>query len=143
MSITRKTQFARLVAGAALVAGVVGGIGSPASADKPTEFTDSGTFTAENPCTGEEHDVTLTVEGREHSHGQRFIAHLSRTGTTSDGYVMDHGVETVSFNGKVFRAAFTDNWSNDDGSRFQASGVFVERGGEVLVDKFTLRCLGG
>lgn len=147
MSTTRKTKFTRLVAGAALVAGVVGGIGSPASADKPVEFSESGTFPDINPCTGEPMMVTFNVNVRVHEHGERFVVRSSATGTTDDGYVMDHGGGTQVFNGNNFRSVFTDNWYHEDGSRFQARGVVVVSGeeppGEVLVDKFTLRCLGG
>jgi len=62
---------------------------------------------------------------------------------------MNHRVETRVFNGNVFRRAFTDNWTNDDGSKFKAQGVFVVQldgedpsQNEVRVDKFTLRCVG-
>lgn len=140
---TNRTQVARLVAGAALVAGVVGGVGSPASADKPTVTTDSVTFVAENPCTGAEHEITIDFELREHTHGERSIVHVARTGTTSDGYTMKNGVSTEVFNGNVFRAALTDNWKSDDGSKFQARGVFVAKEDGIVVDKFDLRCLGG
>ena len=62
---------------------------------------------------------------------------------------MNHGVETRVFNGNVFRRAFTDNWTNADGSKFQTRIVFVVQldgedpsQDEVRVDKFTVRCVG-
>ena len=138
----RKTHLARVVAGAALVAGVVAGISSPASADKPVEFSYSDTFGGfNNPCTGEPFLVTINGDVRLHIHGERSVVHESRTGSTDDGYVMDHSVFSHVFNGNVHRDAFVDNWYNDDGSRFQARGVLVEREDGVLVDNFVLRCV--
>ena len=149
MKTIRNSKLAGLVAAAALSLGAVGLISSPVSADKPTEIEDSVTFGAFNPCTDEPHDVTLNFDIRLHEHGEKAIVHLSRTGTTDDGFVMNHGVETQVFNGNVFRAAFVDNWSSDDGSRFQVRGVFVVQvdaedpsQDEVRVDRFTIRCLG-
>ena len=150
MKIIRNSKLAGLVAAAALSLGAVGLISSPVSADKPVEFSDSVTFGDFNPCTEEAHDVTLNFDFRLHEHGENGIVHISRTGSTSDGYVMNHGVETQVFNGNVFRAAFVDNWRSDDGSKFQVRGVFVVQvdeedpsQDEVRVDKFTIRCLGG
>jgi len=117
---------------------------APAGADRPVEFTDSVTFPATNPCSGLDHEVTIDFEIRLHEHGNKVIVHLKRTGTTDDGYVMDHGVENQVFNGNIFRAAFTDNWRRADGSKFKAQGVFVDNlnTGEVKVDNFRLRCIG-
>jgi hypothetical protein len=149
MKTIRNSKLAGLVAAAALSVGAVGLIGSPASADRPMEIEDSETFGAFNPCTDEGHMVTLNFDVRLHVHGEKQIVHISRTGTTDDGYVMNHGVESQVFNGNVFRAAFVDNWRSDDGSKFQVRGVFVVQvdgedpsQDEIRVDKFTIRCLG-
>lgn len=114
-----------------------------AHADRPAEFTESATFTDVDPCTGEVHEVTIESSVRLHVHDGRTVAHLSRTGSTDSGYVMEHGVLSDQFNGMVGRFALTDNWTNDDGSRFQARNVVVFNGnkGEVIVSKFTLRCV--
>jgi hypothetical protein len=142
MKTIRNTKLAALVAGAALGLGAVGLIASPVSADQPLEFSDSVTFTDFNPCTNEPHEITINVDVRLHLHGDNEIVHVSRTGSTDDGYVMKHGVETQVFNGKVLRSGFTDNWHSDDGSKFKAQGVFVAREDGVLVDNFRLRCVG-
>ena len=129
------TKLAGLVAGAALGVAAVGLVGSPASADQPIEFSDSVTFHAVNPCTNEPHEVTINLDVRLHLHRNNEVAHESRTGSTDDGYVMDRGVLTHVFNGNVHRDVFTDTWRGDDGSKFQARGVLVEREDGILVDK--------
>ena len=136
----RRTIGGSLAAGACLV-----GLGTvPAAADAPARFSDSVTFTAVNPCTGQEHDITLNFEIAEHQHRNNFVVHSSRTGETSDGYVMKHGSESFVDNGNVARGAFTDNWRSSDGSKFKAQGVFVFdiTNEELRVDRFSLRCIG-
>ena len=138
---TRRTIA--LVAVTALL--FVGLSAAPALADKPTEDSFSVTFPSVNPCTGLGHEVTLNLEFRDHlGHDGNFVGHLSRTGSTDDGYVMNHGVDNFVFNGNVIRAAFTDQWRHADGSKFKVHGVFVLdlSAGEVLVDRFSLTCIG-
>ena len=96
------------------------------------------------PCSDTPMLVTLHLEIREHVHQNgNVIAHIKRTGSTSDGYVMEHGVENFVFNGNVQRSAFTDTMRHDDGSQFKAQGVFVYTEDGPLVDRFRLRCVGG
>lgn len=118
---------------------------APAAADAPVEFSDSVTFTDVNPCSGLPMKVTINNELREHQHPNNFVGHISKTGTTSDGYVMDNGVENFVANRNVVRGAFTDNWRHPDGSKFKAQGMFVFdlTNEELRVDQFTLRCVGG
>jgi hypothetical protein len=61
-------------------------------------------FTDENPCTGNEMEITIN-----------FVA----------------------------RGSFSDIWVNDDGSGFEAKGSFVDNlnKGELMVDRFRLRCI--
>jgi hypothetical protein len=143
MKTIRNSKLAGLIAAAALSVGAVGLIGSPVSADKPVEFSNSAAISDINPCTNAPFTVMLNFDVRLHIHGDNEIRHVSRTGTTSDGYVMKNGVESSVFNGNVFRASFTENWANaDDGSKLQVRGVFVAKEDGVVVDRFTLRCLG-
>jgi hypothetical protein len=143
MKTIRNSKLAGLIAAAALSVGAVGLIGSPVSADKPVEISPpSQTFTDTNPCTNTEMEVTINLEVRLHVHGDNEVVHVSKTGTTNDGYVMNHGVESFVFNGNVARGSFTDNWTNADGSKFKAQGVFVAKEDGVVVDRFTLRCVG-
>lgn len=121
--------------------GSMGLMGSSASADRPAEPVVQLTFEAVNPCTDEPIEVTINAVVRLHEHGDRFVAHVSRTGSTDDGYVMDHGVETALFNGNVVRQAITDNFRNEDGSKFQVQGVNVVKEDGVRVERFTVRCL--
>ena len=131
----------RAAVGLAATFGVIGFGAAPTAADAPAEFSDSVTFTDVNPCTGGEHDVTLNLDIREHIHGERVVAHVSRTGTTTDGYVMKNGQENFVFNGNVARAAFHDTWRDGTGSMFKAQGFFVEKEDGLVVDDFRLRCI--
>lgn len=67
---------------------------------------------------------------------------VDRTGTTSDGYVLDGGQEEFHADGNGVAAQLNDEWHRSDGSSFLASGRFVVDGdtGEVLVDEFSLTC---
>lgn len=137
-----RTRTIAAIAGISI--GSIGWTGSSASADRPVEYEDSLTVEAVNPCTDELIEITIHAEVRLHEHGDRFVAHVSRTGSTSDDYVMDHGVETAVFNANVFRQGFSDLFRHEDGSKFQAHGVVVEKvDGVRVVDRLTLRCLGG
>ena len=100
-------------------------------------------FTDVNPCTGEAMEVTINFVARVHLHGDREVVSVARTGTTDDGYVMRHSTESFVFNGHVVRGSFTDNWVNNDGSKFKAQGTFVVNinQDEQMVDRFRLRCL--
>jgi hypothetical protein len=122
--------------------GIVGLGAAPAAADAPAEFSVTFTFTDANPCTGEEHDITITANVSEHrGHDGKFVGRASRSGTTSDGYVMDHGRDAVVFNGNNASGSLNDTWRNDAGSIFKAQGHFLEKNGEVVIDTFRLRCI--
>lgn len=132
----------------ALIAAMGVGLASlgaaPVAADPPIEFSDSVTFEDVNPCTGEPMEITINSQVTLHEgHKNNFVVHVAKTGTTSDGYVMDHGSESFVANNNVVRGSFTDNWRHPDGSKFKAQGVFVETVDphDHLVDKFRLRCL--
>jgi hypothetical protein len=121
------------------------GLGTtPVAADAPIEFDDGDTFTDVNPCTGGDMMVTINVDVKVHEHRNNFVAHVSKTGSTDDGYIMNHGSESQVGNKNVFRASFTDNWTNADGSKFKAQGTFVVdiETDTVRVDRFRLRCVG-
>ena len=132
------------VAAASIIGATVALVGSgTASADRPLEAVGSEVFTDVNPCTGLDHEITLDLVFRVHLHDGREVVHVTRTGSTDSGYVMEQGVQIFVLNGRVIRAAFTDNWQNSDGSIFKAQGTFVANltTGDTLVDRFSLRCI--
>ncbi|MGI9605108.1 MAG: hypothetical protein ACR2P0_03120 [Acidimicrobiales bacterium] len=141
---SKKGIIGRLLVAATLAISATTAVGiSAAAADPPATFSDSVTFHDINPCSGDEHEITLNFEIREHQgHKNNFVVHLSRTGTTDDGYVMNHGVETITGNKNVFRAHFTDQWRHADGSKFRVKGVFVAKEDGVVVDRFDITCIG-
>ncbi|MDH4168430.1 MAG: hypothetical protein OEW42_02470 [Acidimicrobiia bacterium] len=122
---------------------LAGSTASPVAADDPTAFTDSDTFIDTNPCSGLPDRITVHFAGQVHQHGDRFVAHISRTGTTDSGYVMDHGVQHRQNNGQVETVQFNDRWRHADGSIFVVRGlaVFDPDTWEPQVDRFTSRCL--
>lgn len=140
---TVRKRIGRLaVASVTAAGGVVGLSVSPAAADQPLEFSGSRTITAHNPCTGELIDVMIDFEARLHLHDNgNVIAHFSRTGTTSDGYVMRHGVDTYVANRNVARGAVHDTWRNADGSVFKTHAHFTAKASGPVVDSFTLQCV--
>lgn len=144
MTATTTTSIRRLVTLAAATAvGIVGFGAAPAAADAPTHGTVTNTFTATNPCTGDDHDITIAVEFSGHvGHGDRFVGQATRSGTTSDGYVMKNGRDAVQFNANVASGSLNDTWRRADGSMFKAQGHFVQKAdGEIVVDTFRLRCI--
>jgi hypothetical protein len=116
----------------------------PVLADEPVTFTDSFTFTDVNPCTGVDHEVTIDVVVSIHEHRNNEVVHVDRSGTTDSGFTMIAGTESLVASGNVERGAFTDQWRHPDGSKFVAQGQFVFDFNEqkLLVDNFSLRCLG-
>ena len=132
----------------ATIAVLIGVMAAPAAADKPVNFQPPpSVFDALNPCTGLEHKVTIHFDVYEHQGDHPnggFVGRAVRTGSTSDGYVMERGREIQMANGNVFVNTFKDLWRNDDGSKFIAQGAFVFdiKNDEVQVDVFSLRCLG-
>jgi hypothetical protein len=132
-----------IAAGTILSLGLITAGAGQVAADAPFELTDSVTFPHVNPCTGAEIDVTINSEVREHrGHQNNFVAHISRTGTTSDGYVMDHAVESFQVNKNVARGSFNDIWRNEEGSMWRVSGKFVDkRIGGLQVENITFECV--
>lgn len=129
---------------------IVAAIAAPASADPPIVEEFSDTFKDVNPCTGEDHEITLNVVSSIHLHSNNFVLTSKRTGTTDDGFVMDHGVavivdsEVVDGTG-IFHLVFKDVWRNDStGEAFIVRAVFVFEASTdtVRVDRLSARCLG-
>lgn len=108
------------------------------------------TFDDVNPCTGEDHAVTLNFADKIHIHESNFVLTSKRTGTTDDGFVMKHGrerwVDTSLIDGSgIFSSSFVDIWRNDTtGAAFTVRGVFVFESSTdtVRVDQFVSNCLG-
>jgi len=125
------------------VLGAVGLGAVPASADKPVQIIESFSFVDLNPCSGEDHVITINVDVSLHSHGEREVVNIRRTGTTDSGYVMNPGGrEHVVNNGNFVNAWFNETWGNDAGSKIAVKGRFKLDldTGETLVDKFQLTC---
>ena len=151
----------RLFASSAVAAILVGGLmSSSAAAGPPQQLPDETVnFTATNPCTGEPHDVSITLSSRVVANRNTVVLQTKTSGATSDGFEIRNGREsgTFSFVGRIGRSSFVDNWVNPiTGQKFRASGVFVGvfdgdppvppffgAPTEVRVDRFSLTCVGG
>lgn len=147
LSRVRRTQMRGLrrllvvaVAGALLSTVLAGS----ALADQPITVTDSETFTDVNPCTGLNHEITIDVAVSIHQHQNNEVVHGTHTGSTDTGFTMIQGTDSFVANNNVARSTFTDQWRHPDGSKFVAQGQFVFNINklELLIDNFTLRCLG-
>lgn len=151
----------RLFASTAVAAILVGGLlSTSAEAAPPVQLPDETVeFTAPNPCTGEFHDVSITLSSRVIVNRNSVVLQTKTSGFTSDGFVIRNGRESGTFNfvGRIGRSSFVDNWVNPTtGQKFRASGVFVGvfdgdppvppfdgAPTEVRVDRFSLTCVGG
>ena len=124
----------------------VGLFAAPALAGKPDSFTVPTTFGGiDNPCTGLPFEATgeLEIRANELPNGN-FVGHWKATGTSTDGYVLTHGVDNFQANGNVVREALTDIWRHPDGSAFRVQLRFVYdiSADEYKVDTFSASCLG-
>lgn len=147
-------RMRRLTAVLALAVLVLAALGTaPAAADNPEPFPDSFSFPSINPCTGAPHLVTIDVMVRFHEHHNNFVINITRSGSTSDGFVMHNGTETQNYNpvSEVATTQFKDFWRNSEtGQRFHVRGnqTLVFGDGieapptEVRVENFSLRCIG-
>ena len=138
------TKIRRLAAATVLSIGLGAVARSPVAADAPTTVVDSWTFTDINPCSGAEHEITLNADITVHEHQNNVVVHLARTGSTDDGYVMNHSVETFVENSNVARGSLTDQWRNPDGSKYRVNGHYTINfnKGEMVAGGFTMSCLG-
>jgi hypothetical protein len=117
---------------------------APAAADRPTTISEEISFPDVDPCTGNQHEVTIDVTFLVHVHDGVTVVRRVHELTTSSGY---SGRGTGSFvqNGRVEMFRFTDMLADDSGNRIRASGVFVFDldSDTARVDRFQLTCVGG
>ncbi len=118
-------------------------ITTTAGAEGPEVIEDSFTFVDVNPCTGHPHEITISFVARLHEHQNNFVATLSRSGSTSDGYTMQNGNDGFVENRGGARGHLMDMWTDGHGSKFQARGTFAFNANKdaIVVDRFTLRCV--
>lgn len=130
------------VVGAATVLAVLS-LPSPASGDQPTVVRGTDQVVADNPCSGATEVLTIEFVAREHTHGDRTVSHVHRSGTSSGGSMMVQGVRHLQINGQIASARIRDDWRHPDGSRFVASGRFLMdlRTDETRFDRFEVSCI--
>ncbi len=119
-------------------------LAAPALADSPVRFTDSVTFGDVNPCSGLDDEITLNFDVAIHEHRNNFVVTVQRSGSTTSGYTMIAGSETFVANNGGERGRFVDQWRHPDGTKFRVLGSFNYNANkdEVLVDEFSLTCIG-
>jgi len=116
----------------------------PAAANPPVEDSIRFDFTDINPCSGNEMTVTHVGSALVHQHGERLIAILHRTVTTTDGFE-GHGAESYVLNGQMFKSTQNDILTNEaTGQRIRAEVVFVVdlATDTARVERFGLTCIG-
>ena len=127
---------------------LIGLIAVPAAADPPTiEPQEPFTFTAVDPCTGFEHDITVTITFFDHlgHNNNAVLRDTDRIGSTTSGYELLGGqFHLVDVFDTGFRLSQTDVWRNPDtGDMYQFHGKVRVVGNAAIVDEFSLRCLSG
>ncbi len=131
----------RLLTTLTTVALLIGLVAGPATADTPEEFTETEKFEDVNPCSGELITITIDAYLSVHMHDDTYVVRVKRTGTTSDGYIMEHGRDNFVADEMNFSGAFMDPWVNPDlGTKFVAQGRFVVVDDKVIIDDFRLEC---
>lgn len=116
----------------------------PASADQPTPVTFSKVFEYTNPCTGEAHDASYTVEGKDHFHEHSYVGVGRSTIETADGYV-GSGPDPILENSRFFLGTSTYLLTNDDtGSTLRMQyAIRVDLAtGEVVMERDEWSCVG-
>ena len=137
----RTTIAKRLATATALSIGLGALVAAPAAAEAPHTVVDSWTVTDINPCTGDDIDITINVEAREHrAHSNNYVVNVKRTGSTSDGYVM-RGSESQQWNDNAAHINYTDIWRNDEGSMFKVQLNVKLKPEGPQVENFSLRCV--
>ena len=117
----------------------------PASADKPTPVAFSKVLEYTNPCTGEVHDYTYTVEGKDHYHENNYVGVGRSTIETADGYV-GSGPDPILATKKFFLGHSTYILTNEDtGSRVRTHYIVkVDLAtGDVLMERDEWSCVRG
>ena len=113
-------------------------------ADATEEFVVSRTFEGVNPCTGLEHEITLTFQVREHHHRNNDVATVKGTASTSDGY--DGRASETDVRRRDGLLILHANWMNvndETGGRYQVrERLHIDTAtDEVVVDGFEIRCV--
>jgi hypothetical protein len=127
-----------VLAAAALVVTAV-----PAGADEPTPITFTKVAEYTNPCTGEVHEYSYTVNGRLHAHENNLVGVGTSTIETADGYV-GTGPDPLVFASSLRISHYTYLLTNEEtGSvlRTRSAGVVDLQTGEVLVEEDEWSCV--
>jgi len=141
-SVRRRVTAKKLVI--ALLSAVALTVPVPAAANPPVEEPILDVFADISPCSGDETTVTYVGSALVHEHGERVIATVHRTVTTSDGFD-GHGVESFVFNGQMFKSSQNDILTNEaTGQRIRNQFVLVVdlATDTVRVERSVLTCLG-
>lgn len=114
-------------------------------ADKPVLSEWDETFTSWNPCTEQEHEMTIYHTWYEHWHKNNAVFMDKRTGETDDGYYMYDGKYHISGNfvNSQIEERVRDTWVSADGSSFRMKYkvVFVWATEEARMEVSALECL--
>ncbi len=101
------------------------------------------TFTEVNPCTGEEHLITIRLEEFLHDQGDPFVLHAVTKITTSPTGFSGGGTATVAESRGAFVFRLVEIMSDEAGNRISAKTVVVEdpATGTVRVERSELTCV--
>lgn len=123
---------------------LTGLIAAPAAADPPTVFGPfEFSFDGVDPCTGEDHEGTLSFTVYSHEdHANNLVGRVETTGTTDSGYVLVGGYNHFQDNENVVTTGLKEVWRNPDtGAMMQTTERFRIAGNSMIVDTFEVRCV--
>jgi hypothetical protein len=134
-------MFRKLLALAAIFA-TVSAFGSPAAADAPIEEYASNSFIEPDPCNLEsDMETTLTFHVKIHDHKNVNVVVVDFTASTDNGY---EGSGHFTEVGGANHFSFTQNAmvTNADGDRYKVSVHASGNPHGIVVDRFSIRCIG-
>ena len=136
-------MFRRLLATTGCMIMLSGVFVVQAGAVQPVTVTDSVTFTETNPCTGQEHQVSLNFVAKVIENKQNFVVIGKTTGSTSDGYIVSGG-DSFVMNAGGDRGAVNLQARGPDGEKFRVTGNFAFNAnqGELKFDRLSVTCIG-
>ena len=111
-------------------------------ADKPVIFESSTTFLDINPCTGLEHEITINLVAKNHSHTNNILQTVSSEFESTDGFY-GRGIEMSKdqFGTVNFNFVLNLNVKNPDtGQAFRVMGRTLITGDGVVLESFQKIC---
>lgn len=114
---------------------------APASADAPSQFTDSSTFQEPDPCNPEVvQTTTLTFDVTVHDHRNVIVWVVDFSAETDTGYV-GSGRDTIVMAANHFADTQTAIVRNEAGDRYKVNFHVTGTPNGIATERFDIRCV--